>query len=148
MTSEPEFLTRHLPSKTVDVRRLLIPKFKITFNFEASKVLKEVGLTHPFCGDGLAEIVDDTVPLSVSKVLHKSFIEVNEEGTKVAAVTAATMMYGCPAMMIKEEPIDFVADHPFLFLVKDDVTGVILFIGTVESSRCLAYFGLVLFLYD
>nr|XP_016453566.1 PREDICTED: serpin-ZXA-like [Nicotiana tabacum] len=141
MISEPEFLNRHLPSKTADVRRLLIPKFVITFNFEASKVLKELGLTLPFTGDGdglispysgrgLTEILDDIYPLIVTKVFHKSFIEVNEEGTETAAITAATMICGCSRMMIKEE-IDFIADHPFLFLVKDDVSGVILFIGTV-----------------
>ncbi|XP_019259387.1 PREDICTED: serpin-ZXA-like [Nicotiana attenuata] len=121
----------HLPSKTADVRRRLIPKFKITFGFEATEVLIGLGLAHPFYGNGLAEIVDDNDTLFVAKVFHKSFIEVNEEGTEAAAVTAATMMIGCSGVMIKEEPIDFVADHPFLFLVKDDATGVVLFIGTL-----------------
>ncbi|XP_006354932.1 serpin-ZX-like [Solanum tuberosum] len=126
ITSKPGFLDHHIPSRKVSVGKFLIPKFKISFGFEASKVLKGLGLTLPFI-DGLTEMVDADEPLAVSQVFHKSFIEVNEEGTEAAAVTAMT---GCSMMMVKEE-IDFVADHPFLFLVKDETTGAVLFMGTL-----------------
>ncbi|PHT47802.1 Serpin-ZX [Capsicum baccatum] len=114
INSKPGFLDQHAPLQQVRVRKFLIPKFKISFGIEASKVLKGLGLTLPFI-DGLTEMVVNDFPLVVSKVFHKSFIEVNEEGTEAAAITVATMLCGSSMMMVKEEEIDFVADHPFLF---------------------------------
>ncbi|KAJ0682837.1 putative Serpin family protein [Helianthus annuus] len=67
--------------------------------------------------------------LYVSKIKHKSVVEVNEEGTEAAAVTISKMMYGCAPSVAKEYLVDFVADHPFLFVIREDVTGVVLFIG-------------------
>ncbi|PHT88103.1 hypothetical protein T459_10209 [Capsicum annuum] len=97
---------------------------------QASKVLKGLGLTLPFI-DGLTEMVVNDFPLAVSKVFHKSFVEVNEEGTEAAAVNTFTMGPGCCRTMVKEERIDFVADHPFLFFVKDETSSVVLFTGTL-----------------
>ncbi|XP_049390792.1 serpin-ZX-like [Solanum stenotomum] len=132
ISTEPGFLTHHVPLRKVSVGNFLIPKFKITFEFEASDILKGLGLTLPFCGGGLTEMVDSTLPenLSVSKVFHKSFIEVNEEGTEAAAVTVTLIM---PLSLFIEKEIDFVADHPFLFLIKDESTGVVLFLGSVMN---------------
>ncbi|KAM3246877.1 hypothetical protein P3L10_008644 [Capsicum annuum] len=77
-------------------------------------------------------MVDNNFPLAVSKVFHKSFIEVNEEGTEAAAVTFATMRFGSSCgTIVKEEWIDFVADHPFLFFVKDETSSAVLFMGTL-----------------
>ncbi|PHT51134.1 Serpin-ZX [Capsicum baccatum] len=130
ISSEPGFLNHHLPCVKVKMSKLLIPKFKTTFSFEASKVLKGLGVTSPFCGGGLTEMVDSPLAgrLFVSQIFHKSFIEVNEEGTEAAAVTAGVIM---TKSLKFEEEIDFVADHPFLFLIRDDATGVVLFIGSV-----------------
>ncbi|KAM3319020.1 hypothetical protein P3S67_006220 [Capsicum chacoense] len=80
INSKPVFLDQHAPLQQVRVRKFLIPKFKISFGIEASKVLKGLGPTLPFI-DGLTEMVVNDFPLVVSKVFHKSFIEVNEEGT-------------------------------------------------------------------
>ncbi|KAF3623130.1 Serpin-ZX [Capsicum annuum] len=130
ISSEPGFLNHHLPCVKVKMIKLLIPKFKTTFSFEASKVLKGLGVTSPFCGGGLTEMVDSPLAgrLFVSQIFHKSFIEVNEEGTEAAAVTAGVVM---TKSLKFEKEIDFVADHPFLFLIRDDATGVVLFIGSV-----------------
>jgi serpin B len=64
--------------------------------------------------------------LSVSNIFHKSFIEVNEEGAEAVAVSAAI----CCSKGIQTQ-LDFVADHPFLFLIREDWTGTILFVGQV-----------------
>jgi serpin B len=68
--------------------------------------------------------------LHVSKVIQKAFIEVNEEGSEAAAATAVIMVKCC-AMPI--EPPQFRCDKPFLYLIKDNQSGLILFAGKVED---------------
>ncbi|XXG55746.1 hypothetical protein AAC387_Pa03g3346 [Persea americana] len=129
--SESGFIDRHLPLQEVEVGEFRIPKFKISFELEASKVLKELGLVLPFTGEGdLSEMVDSPhgQDLYVSSIFHKSFIEVNEEGSEAAAASAAVINL---RELLMDGPIDFVADHPFLFLIREDMTGVVLFIGSV-----------------
>jgi serpin B len=69
--------------------------------------------------------------LFISQVIHQAFIDVGEQGTEAAAVTAITMMTTSapPAREIKV----FDADHPFVFLIKDHATGSILFMGKIMS---------------
>jgi serpin B len=74
--------------------------------------------------------------LFISKVIHQAFINVDEKGTEAAAATAVVMNL----MMAPQhaEPKIFKADHPFVFLIKDNTTGSILFMGTImkpEISR-------------
>ncbi|CBI19584.3 unnamed protein product, partial [Vitis vinifera] len=78
---------------------------------QASKVLKGLGLD-----------------LYVSSIFHKSFIEVNEEGTEAAAASVGVVKL---RGMLSTDNIDFIADHPFLFVIREDMTGVVLFIGHV-----------------
>ncbi|KAL8458637.1 hypothetical protein ACS0TY_036237 [Phlomoides rotata] len=124
ISSTSGFIDRHLPYEQVEVDNFRIPKFKIDFGFEASKVLKGQGVVLPFSAGGdLSEMVDSCVDqdLYVKNIFHKSFIEVNEEGTEAAAASACEVC-DCIAE-------DFVADHPFLFIIREDLTGVVLFIG-------------------
>ncbi|KAG6538974.1 hypothetical protein ZIOFF_004126 [Zingiber officinale] len=129
LNSESELLTRFLPMQKVEVNKFKLPKFKISFGFEASAVLKSLGLLSPFSGDAdLSEMVDSPIghSLYVSSIFHKSFIEVNEEGTEAAAASAAVVqLRSMPLRM------DFDADHPFMFLIREDMTGVLLFTGHV-----------------
>ncbi|KAG5542204.1 hypothetical protein RHGRI_021913 [Rhododendron griersonianum] len=132
VSSESGFLDRHLPYQRVTVGEFWIPKFKFSFGFEASKVLKGLGLVLPFGGgEGLVEMVDSTSvgrKLYISSIFHKACIEVNEEGTEAAAASAGFLTFEC----YKEpEEIDFVAGHPFLFVIREDNTGAVLFIGQV-----------------
>ncbi|PNX62821.1 serpin-ZX-like protein [Trifolium pratense] len=70
--------------------------------------------------------------LYVSNIFQKSFIEVNEEGTEAAAVATTCMATAmCGYVVEPPPPIDFVADHPFLFLIREDLSGTILFVGQV-----------------
>lgn len=129
LVSGSGFLDKHIPRTKVQVQQFLIPKFKISFEFEASKVLKGLGLESPFTGTGgLTEMVEPPSgqDLYVSSIFHKSFIEVNEEGTEAAAATAAVI-----ALKSLPMTMDFVADHPFLFVIRENVTGVVLFIGHI-----------------
>lgn len=134
LASESGFLERKLPNNKLEVGDFRIPRFKISFGFEASNVLKELGVVLPFSVGGLTEMVDSPVGqnLCVSNIFHKSFIEVNEEGTEAAAATSATIRLRSAMLPTK---IDFVADHPFLFLIREDLTGTVLFIGQVLDPR-------------
>ncbi|KAL8532458.1 hypothetical protein ACS0TY_008886 [Phlomoides rotata] len=128
VSSTSGFIDRHLPRQQVKVTNFRIPKFKIDFGFEASEVLKGQGVVLPFSGGGLSEMVDSSAgqDLYVSSIFHKSFIEVNEEGTEAAAASAGVVKL---RGLLIEEDLDFVADHPFLFIIREDLTGVVLFIG-------------------
>ncbi|KAJ4910569.1 Serpin-Z10 [Raphanus sativus] len=129
--SEPGFLDNHIPEYQTELGAFRVSKFKFYFVFTASEVLKEMGLTSPFSpiGGGLTEMVDSPTigeKLYVSDIIHKACIEVDEEGTEAAAVSVCIMSAQC----LRENP-DFVADHPFLFTVREDKSGVILFMGQV-----------------
>ncbi|KAJ0919643.1 putative Serpin family protein [Helianthus annuus] len=129
--STNDFFYRHIPHQKVEVGKFLIPKFKITFGFEASHMLKELGLVLPFeNGECPPEMVDLSLgkKLYVSSIHHKSFLEMNEYGTEAASVSRRKM--GLLTSGYKHK-VDFVADHPFLFVIREDVTGVLLFMGQV-----------------
>ena len=64
--------------------------------------------------------------LFISKVIHKAFVDVNEEGTEAAAATAVVMKESAIG-----RPLTFRADHPFVFLIRESQTGSILFIGRI-----------------
>lgn len=133
VASESEFLEHKLPNKKVKVNDFRIPRFKISFELETSNVLKELGVDLPFYPGGLTKMVNSHIDkyLYVSKIFHKSFIEVKEEGTEAAASCALEMMVGCSGYSFTPPEIDFVADHPFMFMIKEDSSGTILFIGQV-----------------
>ena len=81
----------------------------------------------PFSYGALTETVD--IPAHVSEIIHKCVIEVNEKGTEAATVSAIGIAGS--SLSRKEPTIDFVADHPFLFFIREDGTGTILFVGQV-----------------
>jgi serpin B len=70
--------------------------------------------------------------LFISAAIHKAYIDVNEEGTEAAAATGIRMMR--PTMVrVQTPPIIFLADHPFIFLIRDNRSGGVLFIGRVTD---------------
>ena len=76
--------------------------------------------------------MSDVKGLFISNVLHKAFVEVNEEGTEAAAATA--VMVGVTSAAPRPDP-RFVADHPFVFLIRDQGTGAVLFMGRLTDPR-------------
>ncbi|WOH02890.1 hypothetical protein DCAR_0522280 [Daucus carota subsp. sativus] len=103
-----------------------IPKFKFEYAIEASDALQSLGLVLPFKPqDGCTEMVYDPRPLHVSKIFQKSFIEVDERGTEAAVATGPVFQLCC---LFK---VDFVADHPFLFVIRENNSGIVQFIGQV-----------------
>ena len=104
---------------------VFLPKFKLTQQFDLNDILSKMGAQEMFI-PGKADLSGITAePLFVSKVVHKAFVEVNEEGTEAAAATAIGVTLMC---MPLPKPI-FKADHPFLFLIRHNDSGAILFLG-------------------
>ncbi|XP_058234839.1 leukocyte elastase inhibitor-like isoform X1 [Hemibagrus wyckioides] len=114
---------------TVEVQ-VSLPRFKLEETYDMNTLLISMGMVDAFdpnkCDFSRMSPNDDLV---LSKVVHKSFVEVNEEGTEAAAATAAVMMMRC-AMLPPER---FNADHPFLFFIQHKPTRSILFCGRYSS---------------
>lgn len=104
-----------IPGYSAGIGELKVPRFKFEFGFKATEALEGLGLELP--GD---------------VIIHKSCIEVDEVGSKAAAA-AAVISKGCRMPPTPKEKYDFVADHPFLFLVKENFSGLVLFLGQVTD---------------
>jgi serpin B len=113
-------------SKT-KIEILQIPKFRLETEYSLNSMLFKMGMTDAFLPN-IADFsgMDGTNDLFINNVLHKAFIEVNEEGTEAAAAT--TVIVGTTSIL---EPHTFIADHPFIFLIQQKETGAVLFIGKV-----------------
>ncbi|NXK52211.1 SPB6 protein, partial [Chauna torquata] len=105
--------------------KVCLPRFKLEENYDLKPVLSSMGMPDAF--DLLkADFsgISTGNELALSEVVHKAFVEVNEEGTEAAAATAGVMVMRC-AMIAP----DFTADHPFLFFIRHNKTSSILFCG-------------------
>ncbi|XP_061096084.1 leukocyte elastase inhibitor-like [Conger conger] len=115
------------PEKMESIRLLLaVPKFKMEESYDLKDILVNMEMKDAFdLSKSDFSGMSPSNDLVISKVVHKAFVEVNEEGTEAAAATAVTMMLGC-AM---PPPDQFIADHPFLFFIRHNLTQSILFYG-------------------
>jgi serine protease inhibitor len=113
---------------------VVLPKFKIEFEQSLNAALKQLGMGVAFTpGADFSKMIVPPFTAAISEVLHKTFVEVNEEGTEAAAVTGVKMMM--TAMPRPEEKFSFVCDHPFLCAIRDDVTGSVLFLGAIYDPK-------------
>jgi serpin B len=112
--------------------KLFLPKFKMTFAVRLDETLKAMGMVDAFSENSanFAGMDGRADWLYIAAVLHKAFVEVNEEGTEAAAATAVVM--AARAAPPQPPPV-FRADHPFLFLIRENSTGSILFWGRVTN---------------
>ena len=117
--------TKNLRRQKVDA---WIPKFKLEAEFALTGTLKAMGMTDAFDSRADFSGMNGERNLFLSAVLHKAFVDVNEEGTEAAAATGIAV--GTTAIIEKPQ---FRADHPFLFLIRDRASGSILFLGRVSD---------------
>jgi serpin B len=112
---------------TFDMGKVMIPKFKFEHTTEIKPILMDLGMTTAFADHAEFTGICETDGLKISDVFHKAFIEVNEEGTEAAAATAVT------ATTESEPPpkSEFIANKPFIFLIKDKSTNSIVMIGRI-----------------
>jgi serpin B len=108
-----------------------LPKFKLTGAFELKKALKAMGMERAFDSQraDFSGMSGSSDGLSIQDVIHKAFVDVNEEGTEAAGATAVVMRLGGPP----PRPVPFRADHPFVFLVRDNRSGSVLFVGRIAD---------------
>ncbi len=116
--------TKELWSTKVEV---FLPRFEMTFPFRLDDTLQSMGMVDAF-GSADFSGMDGTKSLYIGAVLHKAFVAVNEEGTEAAAATAVMMTRGLPA----PSPV-FRVDHPFIFMIRENHMGSILFLGRVVN---------------
>ena len=107
-----------------------IPVFEMTVGKKLPEVLKAMGMNLAFTPTADFTGISHVRPLFVSDVIHKAFIGVDEEGTEAAAATVVIMRNGPPPAHLNQK---FVADHLFVFLIRDRVTGSILFLGRLMN---------------
>jgi serpin B len=110
---------------------LSLPRFSYESAFGLNDSLRALGLTDAFDPD-LADFsgMDGAQDLFIGSVLHKAFVAVDENGTEAAAATAVIMQI---TSAIVGEPIEFTVDRPFIFLIRDNQTGTVLFVGRVMA---------------
>ena len=111
--------------------KVAFPRFQLETRYSLPETLASMGMPAAFSDQADFSGMDGTKSLSVGDVIHKAFIEVNEEGTEAAAATAVVEK----AMASAHEPPTpvFNADHPFIFLIQDRESGNILFMGRVDN---------------
>ena len=117
-----------------------IPKFEIKTNYELNQPLVSMGVKDIF--DATASDLSGMVKLKpdqklwADKAIQSAYVKVNEEGTEAAAVTAILISI---RESIPPPPLLFIADHPFLFLIQDNESGTILFMGRMSDPSCTIY---------
>jgi serpin B len=109
--------------------QVTLPRFKLTEEFDLTRTLPEMGMSAAFDGSR-ADFsgLDGKKDLYISAVVHKAFVDVNEEGTEAAAATGVAIARAA----VLRTPT-FRADHPFLFLIRDMRSGSILFLGRLAD---------------
>ena len=130
--------SRTLESIERDYIELTMPKFEFESEFSLSDPLKAMGMPNAFDRsasefsemDGRSCLAGDLPCLVISNVVHKAFVSVDEEGTEAAAATAVIVEQAV-TKVARLPIIPVVVDRPFIFLIRDEETGVILFLASV-----------------
>ncbi len=110
---------------------LTMPKFSFRSKAQLKDALSELGMPVAFTDRADFSGMTKQEPLEIADVIHQAFIAVDEKGTEAAAATAVVTR----ATSAPQRPIELKIDRPFLFLIQDDETGAILFMGRLADPR-------------
>lgn len=110
---------------------LMLPKFKIEYEILLKDVLTNMGMGIAFSDYADFTGINENGGLLISEVIHKTFVEVDEEGTEAAAVTAVVV--GATSV----DPTGFVmrVDRPFVFVIRENHSGTLLFMGKIVEPK-------------
>lgn len=111
---------------------IVLPRFKLEYEIQLNEALKALGMDVAF--DDRADFSNMTEEdVLINQVKHKTFVEVNEEGTEAAAATSIGMVLTSAA--IPQTPFEMVVDRPFFCAIRDNQTGTILFMGSIREPK-------------
>jgi serpin B len=120
-----------MSSQLVDV---YLPKFKFDTSYDMNNTLSAMGMPTAFdLANADFSGMDGTRNLYIGVVIHKAYVDVNEEGTEAAAATGVAGSLSMATPMERPQPKIFNADHPFIFAIVHNATGSILFMGKVND---------------
>jgi serine protease inhibitor len=111
---------------------LTLPKFRVTTGFRLGAALRTLGVAAAFSEHADFSGITTAEPLRIDEVVHKAYVDVDEQGTEAAAATA-TVIRAMALTRPSQPPITVVVDRPFLFAIADTVAGTPLFLGKVGN---------------
>ena len=119
---------------------LRMPRFKDERRYSLKDLLNKLGMNLAFTNDAdfsgmVEEPRKNGNAIGIDFVIHQAFIELDEEKTEAAAATAVGMIPMSAPPREPEQIIEFKADHPFIYCIADDQTGVILFMGRMADPK-------------
>jgi serpin B len=109
---------------------LSIPRFRLEQKYNLNDPLQEMGMRRAFGGKADFSGMTGKKELYISDVVHQSFVEVDEKGTEAAAATGVVMR---KTSVVRKKK--FKADHPFIFMIRDDQTHTLLFLGKLGNPE-------------
>lgn len=107
---------------------LSMPKFKLEQSYKMETILAEMGMPNAFGNRADYSLFHDKLLLKVDSIIHKAVVDVDEKGTVAAAATSIGIM-----VVSASFSAELHADHPFMFMIKDNKTDAILFLGQVNK---------------
>jgi len=110
--------------------QLMFPKFKFDAEYQLKPVLSDMGMPIAFSNAANLSRMSRSNDLKIDEVFHKAFVEVSEEGTEAAAATAVVIVLKSITM-----PVEFYANRPFIFIIRENKDGNILFMGRVTNPN-------------
>lgn len=130
-----EMIAQTLEGMSVQTANVWLPKWEMTLDYDLIPVLQALGMERAFDAEradfrGICDSAEGE-ELYITGVFHKAFIAVDEAGTEAAAATAVAV--GALSAAPPREVVDFRADHPFVYFIRDNRSGVILFMGRVTD---------------
>ncbi|MCL1491218.1 MAG: serpin family protein [Pseudanabaena sp. Salubria-1] len=111
-----------------------LPRFKVEYETSLKSALQNMGMAIAFDSDKADFRNLSTVKAFIGEVKHKTFVEVNEEGTEAAAATSIEMKV-TSASPSEEPPFQMIVDRPFFFTISDRQTGTIIFMGAIQNPK-------------
>jgi len=133
----PEYLTNILKTSSGHQVDLSLPRFRAESEFQLKETLTNMGMTLAFNDEkanfGGMRALNPKQNFSISEIIHKAFVDVNESGTEAAAATALEILAGAAPMPEPPPPKIFKANRPFLILIRHLKSNTILFMGRVSQ---------------
>jgi serpin B len=131
-----DLLTQLVSEGTNEDVRLTLPKFNVKSSVPATQTLKDLGMKAPFDSSNaeFPKLVSEQYPVVyITDVLHQATVAIDEKGTEASAATAIIFAGASSAPIEQPEPKVVTVDRPFLFTIRDNPTGAVLFVGQIVA---------------